>query len=137
MTITDLSFFFCHMHGMKKFLGQASNPCHSYDLCHSCSKARFLTRCATWELPILLFLTLNKTNRCLIRPPFHMHSLLHRAFSSCPQGHPPVSDLPEGHTGSLGLPSLSPDSPGTSCCSSLLYPMPLRLGQCITRLGWR
>ena len=34
-----------------KFPGQGSNSSHSCGLCHSCSNARSLIHCATWELP--------------------------------------------------------------------------------------
>ena len=36
-------FSFCHTHGIWKFHGQGSNLNSSWDLCHSCSHARFLT----------------------------------------------------------------------------------------------
>ena len=43
--------FFGHAHGMWKFLGQGSNPCHSSNLNHCSDITPSLTCCATRELP--------------------------------------------------------------------------------------
>ena len=42
-------YFFGHVLGMWKFLGQRSKPCHGSD------DARSLTHCATRELPLIIF----------------------------------------------------------------------------------
>ena len=39
--------FFDHAHGIWKFLGQGSNPCHSSGLSQCSDNAGFLTHCAT------------------------------------------------------------------------------------------
>ena len=41
--IVHFFFFFCLTHGMLKFLGQSSNPCHSSELSLSSDNARSLT----------------------------------------------------------------------------------------------
>ena len=41
-----LSFFLWPPDDIWRFLGQRSDPSHSYDLCHSCSNIRSLTHCA-------------------------------------------------------------------------------------------
>ena len=43
-------FFKSSTHGTWKFPCQGSNLCHSWGLCHRCSKSRYLTCCATREL---------------------------------------------------------------------------------------
>lgn len=40
-----------HTHGIWMFPGQGLNPSHSFDLDHSCSRARSLTHCATVGTP--------------------------------------------------------------------------------------
>ena len=54
--IAAVDFFkiFCHTCSMQKFLGQASNPCHSSDLNHSSDNAGSKTHQATRELLKLL-----------------------------------------------------------------------------------
>ena len=55
--ITFLSFFFFgHIHGIQKFLGQGSNPGHSSNLSHSSDNTGSLTQCATREFPNLFFI---------------------------------------------------------------------------------
>ena len=49
-------FCFGHSGSMQKFLGQGSNPCHSWDLLHSCGSAGSFTHWSTRELPGLPFL---------------------------------------------------------------------------------
>ena len=45
---------------MWKFPGQGSNPHHSSNQSHSSDTARSLTRCATEELPLMLFFSMQK-----------------------------------------------------------------------------
>ena len=53
-------FFFGHAHGIRKFLGQESNPCHSNDLSHSSDNASFLTHCTIRELQFPLSVPIQK-----------------------------------------------------------------------------
>ena len=48
----------CWTYGMWKFPGQGLNPHHSCSLQHSCSNARSLIHCATWEPPVSTFLSI-------------------------------------------------------------------------------
>ena len=48
--------FFCHAHGMQKFLGQGSNPCHSGDPSHCSDNTGSSTHYTARELPLNNFL---------------------------------------------------------------------------------
>ena len=49
------SFSFCCACSMWEFPVQELDPHHSWDLCHSCCNARFLTCCSTRELTQIIF----------------------------------------------------------------------------------
>ena len=53
-----LVYSFGWTHGMRKFLGQGPNPCHSSDLSHISHNAGSLTHCTMRELPAIPFITL-------------------------------------------------------------------------------
>ena len=55
-------FFFCHTHGMWKFLGQGLNPCHSSDPSCCSDNVRSITRAATGELQNRLLNTMEGSN---------------------------------------------------------------------------
>ena len=60
-------FFFCHTHGLWKFLGQGLNLSHSCNLCHSFGNARSLTLCATVGTPPITYWCGNSSRKCIFK----------------------------------------------------------------------
>ena len=115
----NTSFGGCCTHGVWKFLGQGSNPCHSCDLCHSHDNTRSLTRCATGKLPIPLFLRVASLIHHLLRVHFLLeYSLAWFCYLPCSSC---FSFPSTGLNGSMAFSVIFSTTAGVGSCRLCFY----------------